>query len=65
VATDSAAGIMFWVVVREKNTRKIISTKQFTTHEEAVHYRVPDVPNSAAADQEVAIEILAPGKVPK
>ncbi len=61
MATDSAAGIVFWVVVREKSTRKVISTKQFATHEEAVHYRVPDLPNN----REVAIEILAPGKAPK
>jgi hypothetical protein len=60
VATHSATGIVFWVVVRDKNTRKIISTRQFATHEEAVHYHPED-----AAGNEVDIEILAPGKQPK
>jgi hypothetical protein len=65
MATDWAPGIVFWVVVRDKTTRKIISTRQFATHEEAVHYHIsPDDPDNVA-DKEVAIEILAPGKAPK
>jgi hypothetical protein len=66
LATKSATGIVFWVVARDKATRKIVSTKQFATHEEAVHYHVsPDGDDSALENQEVVIEILAPGKLPK
>jgi hypothetical protein len=66
VTTSSAAGIVFWVVVRDKTTKKIISTKQFTTHDEAVHYHIStDDPDPAARNGEVSVEILATGKVPK
>lgn len=62
---DASAGIVFWVVVREKGTKKIISTRQFATHEEAVHFHMsPDDPDNGP-DRELAIEILAPGKQPK
>ena len=64
--SNSAPGFVFWVVSRDKSTRKIISTKQFSTHEEAVRYHVaPDGDDSALENQEVAIEILASGKTPK
>lgn len=64
--SNSAPGIVFWVVSRDKNTRKIISTRQFSTHEEAVRYHVsPDGDDSALENQEVVIEILAAGKTPK
>jgi hypothetical protein len=66
VATDASAGIVFWVVIRDKNTRKIISTQQFRTHDEAVHYHLSaDDPNNVVDNGEVSIEILAPGKLPK
>jgi hypothetical protein len=65
VAIDSSAGIIFWVVVRDRATRNILKTHQFTTHEEAVHYHLsPDDPDNAG-DRELTIEILAPGKQPK
>lgn len=62
MSTHSAPGIVFWVVVRDKSTRKIIDTRQFATHEEAVHYHFAD---GDEQNHEVAIEILAPGKTPK
>lgn len=65
VPIDSSAGIVFWVVVRDKATKKIISTRQFARHEEAVHYHIsPDDPDNGP-DRELTIEILAPGKTPK
>lgn len=66
MTTGPATGIVFWVVVRDKTTRKIITTRQFTTHDEAVHYRLsPGGPEDGANNGEVSIEILAPGKLPK
>ncbi|HEX4488106.1 MAG TPA: hypothetical protein VH088_17645 [Terriglobales bacterium] len=65
MAIDASAGIVFWVVVRDRATRKILRTHQFSTHEEAVHYHLsPDDPDNAD-DKELTIEILAPGKQPK
>ena len=66
MTTSPATGIVFWVVVRDKATKKIITTRQFATHEEAVHYNVAtDGPEEAIQNGEVSIEILAPGKLPK
>jgi hypothetical protein len=66
VASDPSAGIVFWVVIRDKSTKKIVSTRKFRTHDEAVHYHVSaDGEDNNGKDVEISIEILAPGKAPK
>jgi hypothetical protein len=65
VASNPSAGIIFWVVIRDKNTKKVISTTQFTTHEQAVRYNAAADGSGDAIDGEVSIEILATGKAPK
>ena len=66
MASDASVGIVFWVVIRDKDTRKIISTQPFKTHDQAVHYHLSaDEPNNVAKNGEVSIEILAAGKMPK
>jgi hypothetical protein len=65
VASNPAVGIVFWVVIRDTKTKKIIGTKQFKTHEDAVRYDAATDGSGDAADGEVSIEILATGKTPR
>ncbi len=60
------AKIVFWVVVRDKQTKQIIQTRQFKTHDEAIHYDfTADTQATLPADAEVSIEILTTGKSPR
>jgi hypothetical protein len=64
--SDATATIVFWVVVRDKNTKQLLSATPFRTHDEAVRYNIsPDGPTDAASSSAVSIEILATGKMPK
>lgn len=66
MAGDVAAAIVFWVVVRDKQTKQIIRTHPFKTHEEAIHYDLAtDGQDELPAAAEVSIEILSTGKAPK
>lgn len=60
------AEIVFWVVVRDKQTKQIIQTQQFKTHDEAIHYDfAADGGAALPANAEVSIEILTTGKSPR
>ena len=60
------AEIVFWVVVRDKQTKQIIQTRQFKTHDEAIHYDLAaDGQAALPANAEVSIEILTTGKSPR
>jgi hypothetical protein len=62
----STAEIVFWVVVRNKQTKEILQTRQFKTHDEAIHYDfAADGQAPLPADAEVSIEILTTGKSPR
>ena len=64
--SNAAGEIFFWVVVRDKKTREVLSSKTFKTHKEAVQYDVPPEERSRTGrDTDVSIEILAAGKAPK
>jgi hypothetical protein len=66
VAGDVAAAIVFWVVVRDKQTKQIIRALSFKAHEEAIHYDLAaDGQDELPSSAEVSIEILSRGKVPK
>ena len=66
MASDVVSAIVFWVVVRDKNTKQILSARQFKTHDEAIHYDVAaDGQDQLPTSAEVSIEIRAIGKLPK
>jgi hypothetical protein len=66
VAGDVAAAIVFWVVVRDKQTKQIIRALSCKTHQEAIHYDLAaDGQDELPSSAEVSIEILSTGKVPK
>jgi len=62
----TTAEIVFWVVVRNKQTKQIIQMRQFKTHDEAIHYDfTADGQAPVPANAEVSIEILTTGKSPR
>lgn len=66
MVSNAAGEIFFWVVVRDRKTREVLSSKTFKTHKEAVQYDVPSGERGLAGrDTDVSIEILAAGKAPK
>jgi hypothetical protein len=62
----TTAEIVFWAVVRDKQTKQIIQTRQFKTHDEAIHYDfAADGQAPLPANAEISIEILRTGKSPR
>jgi hypothetical protein len=65
VENDVQTGIVFWVVVRDRATRAIVSATPCKTHHEAIQYNIDADHGTEANPREVAIEILSSDKEPK
>ncbi|MGH9689597.1 MAG: hypothetical protein ACRD4C_00575 [Candidatus Acidiferrales bacterium] len=64
--SNATTDIFFWVVVRDKKTREVLSSKNFKSHKEAILYDVPPEDRTRGGhDTDVSIEILSAEKVPK